>query len=101
MDAGRILVNELGKDVHIVINGMSAKRMSTIIKNCLDKDMCNTCPYQDRGVACFDALMSDAGLALRRMQVKQDKYRERTSRRIRELEDEIRRLRNEACDRLP
>lgn len=91
----------MGKDVNIIINGMSAKRISTIIKNCIHKDMCNSCPYFDKGMLCFDSLMTDAGTALRRMQNKQDKYRQRAEKRIRELEEEIIRLNGTTRSELP
>ena len=63
-----------------LVNGRSARQIALIMENCTKRDCCNTCPYDkmhDRGKACVDFLLADAALALRRMQKRYEKQRER------------------------
>ena len=63
-----------------IVNGRSARESALIMENCTKRDCCNTCPYDklhDRGKACVDFLLADAALALRRMQKRYEKQRER------------------------
>lgn len=63
-----------------LVNGRSARQIALVMENCTKRDCCNTCPYDkmhDRGKACVDFLLADAALALRRMQKRYEKQRER------------------------
>lgn len=63
-----------------LVNGRTARQIALVMENCTKRDCCNTCPYDkmhDRGKACVDFLLADAALALRRMQKRYEKQRER------------------------
>ena len=63
-----------------LVNGRTARQIAVVIDNCIKRDACNSCPYdkkQERGKSCVDFLLSDASLALRRLQKRYEKQRER------------------------
>ena len=63
-----------------LINGRTARQIALVMENCTRRDCCNTCPYDklhDRGKSCIDFLIADAALALRRLQKRYEKQRER------------------------
>lgn len=86
---GRGYGYDMGADKKSLVNGMSANKLSTVIKNCMSKDACGTCPYEEDGVECFDHMMLDASIALRRLQKRFDKANERARARIAKLEEQL------------
>ena len=63
-----------------LVNGRSARQMALTMENCVQKDACNTCPYDKKhgkGRSCMDYLLLDAATALRKLQKRYEKQRER------------------------
>ena len=63
-----------------LVNGRTARQIALVMENCTKRDCCNTCPYDalhDRGKSCIDFMIADAALALRRLQKRYEKQRER------------------------
>lgn len=63
-----------------LVNGRTARQLAVVLDNCTKRDCCNTCPYDkmhDRGKSCIDFMIADASLALRRLQKRYEKQRER------------------------
>lgn len=63
-----------------LVNGRTARQIALVLENCTKRDCCNTCPYDslhDRGKSCIDFMIADAALALRRLQKRYEKQRER------------------------
>ena len=63
-----------------LVNGRSARQMALTMENCVNKDACNSCPYDKKhgkGRACMDYLLLDAATALRKLQKRYEKQRER------------------------
>lgn len=63
-----------------LVNGKTARQIAVMLDNCTKRDCCNTCPYDkmhERGKGCIDYMLADAALALRRLQKRYEKQRER------------------------
>lgn len=63
-----------------LVNGRTARQLAVVMENCQKRDACNSCPYDklhERGKACIDFMVADAALALRRLQKRYEKQRER------------------------
>ena len=62
----------------VVVNGMSARKLASVIKRCVEMDACGECPYRKQGSDCVNVLMLDAAIAIRRIQKTHEKYVERS-----------------------